>query len=178
MALRNILTARPLWMQFRKRHELSIDQQKIHFFKSIPFFESLTYKQVAMIAKVVHERLYTEGEYIFEVNQPGAALFMILTGEVVIEIPIDNGEIGQVAVLSDNDFIGELALIDSLPRSASARVTKPTRAFALFRNDLLSLVKTHPDVACLIYRSLALVIGERLKATNKLLSLNDHKKAA
>jgi CRP-like cAMP-binding protein len=164
-----MFVARPLWMRIRRSKDMSLEQQKLHFFKSVPFFESLNYKQIGLVARIVHERHYSPNEYIFELNQPGAALFMIQSGEVVVEIPLDNGEMGEVAILSDGDFLGELALIDNLPRSASARVVKYTRAFALFRNDLLSLVRTHPEIACEIYRALALIIGDRLKATNKLL---------
>lgn len=174
------LATQSLWMRIRRPRDLSIDQQKMHFLKTLPFFETLNYKQIGVIARIVHERTYIEGEYIFELGQPGAALFMIKSGEVMIEIPLEDDKFGHVATLSEGDFIGELALVDNLPRSASARVKKPTTAFALLRNDLLSLTKTHPEVACEIYKSLAYVLGERLKATNKLLgqTSRDHREAA
>ena len=163
---------RILWGQLRGQNRNEWEHNKVKFLKKIPFFENLRRRQLQEVAKLVYERDYEENEHIFELGQPGAALFIIQQGEVSIEIPCKNGEIGettQLAVLNKLSFLGELALLDESPRSASARALTKTKALALFRKDLDRLGETHPDITAPIYRALATIIGNRLKATNELI---------
>ncbi len=152
-------------MIFRKRKPAEVSRNQ--FLKTIPFFEDLTQKQLKTLALYLHERRYEEDEYLFEVNHPAAALFIIGRGEIVVENSTGKENSNQLATIKSGEFLGELALLDSSPRSASARATKPTETYALFRGDLITLEKEDPQIASKIYRTLAWVIGERLKATNR-----------
>jgi CRP/FNR family cyclic AMP-dependent transcriptional regulator len=160
---------RIFWGQLRKSNRHAFDGDKIKFLKRIPFFENLKKHQLAEVAQIVYEREYQEGEFIFETGQPGAALFIIQSGEISVEINSTGTETTQIAVLHKMAFFGELALLDEAPRSAAARATVPTKVFALFRNDLDRLTETNPDISTNIYKTLATIIGNRLKATNELI---------
>lgn len=174
----NIKASQILWENIFKLKK-SERMGKIAFLKSIPFFSKLRKKQLEEVSQILHERIYDEDEFIFEMNQPGAALFLIQKGEVSIEVKsADSSDITKIATLKDHSFFGELALLDETPRSASARAITRTHAWALFRSDLLKLSETRSDIACEIYKILANMIGERLKTTNKLLESEDAKKAA
>lgn len=150
---------------FRKRKPAEVSRNQ--FLRTIPFFENLTDKQLKTLALHLHERRYEENEYLFELNHPAAALFIIGRGEVAVENLSERNVIEPLATIRSGEFLGELALLDSAPRSASARATKPTETYALFRGDLLRLEKDAPEITSKIYRTLAWVIGERLKATNR-----------
>lgn len=152
-------------MNFRKRRSQSVSRNQ--FLRTIPFFENLTDKQLTKLSAFLHERRYEENEYLFEINQPGAALFIVMRGEVAVESSSDPDTAARLATIKASEFIGELALLDQSPRSASARATKPTTALALFRADLNQLAKQEAEIACEIFRTLAYIVGERLKATNR-----------
>lgn len=158
---------RILWGKLRRVNRLNLDLDKVHFLKRNPFFENLSKNELAEVAKWVYERDYLVNEYVFELGQPGAALFIIQSGEVSIEIPTLQAEPNQIAVLGKADFFGELALLNDDPRSASARALKPTKIFALFQKDLDRLAERYPQITSRIFKSLAMVIGKRLKATNE-----------
>lgn len=163
---------RIFWGNIRRENRDGSDTDKVKFLKKIQFFENLKKHQLEEVAQIIYERKYQENEYIFEFGQPGAALFIIQTGEVSIEIPNEHehkNEYTQLAVIAKNSFLGELALLDEAPRSASARAIIPTKVLALFRKDLDQLTLTNPDITSSIYKSLALIIGNRLKATNDLI---------
>jgi CRP/FNR family cyclic AMP-dependent transcriptional regulator len=172
----NLNASKILWENIFKFHK-SKQKSKIAFLKGIPFFSRLRRKQLEEVSHILHERIYEKDEFIFEMGQPGAALFLIQEGEVSIEANEGNHHI-QIATLADHSFFGELALLDESPRSASARSITRTHAWALFRSDLLKLSESRPDIACEIYKILANMIGERLKTTNKLLKSEKPKKAA
>ena len=152
-------------MNLRKKKSPEISRNE--FLRTIPFFEHMTDRQLKTMAKHLHERRYEENEFLFEANHPGAALFILLRGEVAVEKASDAGHVTQLAVIKSGEFLGELALVDQCPRSASARATRPTTAYALFRGDLNRLQETDPEIACEIYKTLACIVGERLKATNR-----------
>jgi CRP/FNR family cyclic AMP-dependent transcriptional regulator len=155
-----------LWsMSFRKRKSTEVSRNE--FLRTIPFFEHLTPRQLNTLSQHLHERRYEENEFLFEVNHPGAGLFIIMRGEVAIETSSDRETSTELARVHAGEFLGELALLDQSPRSASARAVKPTQAFALFRGDLNNLAKSEPEIACEIFKTLAWIIGERLKATNR-----------
>lgn len=163
---------RIFWGNIRRTDRDGHDADKIKFFKKIPFFENLKKHQLEEVAQIMYERDYRENEFIFELGQPGAALFIIQQGEISVEIHSENDHGGgatQLAILSKHSFVGELALLDEAPRSASARATVPTKVLALFRKDLDQLAVTNPDITTNIYKSLASIIGNRLKATNDLI---------
>ncbi len=137
--------------------------------EKIPFFENLTWWQIQQVSELLYERNYERDEYLFEVEQPGAALFLIESGRVSIEVKGENHQLVVLAEIEAGAFLGELALLDQSPRSASARAIQSTRALALFRNDLDRLMEREPGITSHIFKALALVIGDRLKATNELI---------
>ncbi len=137
--------------------------------KQIPLFDHLTKRELKTISTLVHSRTYQPGEYIFQKDQPGAAMFIIKRGVVNIVLPDSENREIHLATLKAGTFVGELALLDNSPRSASAKVSEPTEALAFFRSELNKLLTTYPSIGSKIMRKLALIIGQRLKATNEQL---------
>ncbi len=143
------------------------------FLKNIPIFQGLTHWQLKRVSELLYLRDYEAGEYLFEVGQPGAAVFLIHSGKVSVEVDDGEGHLVILAELEPGSFIGELALLDQSPRSASARALVPTQAFALLRSDLETLVERDPALTAMMYRALAIVVGDRLKTTNELFKIQD-----
>lgn len=160
---------RILWGNLRKDDRVSNDTDKIKFLKKIPFFQNLNKRQLMEVSQIIYEREYQENEHLFTFGQPGAALFLIQSGEVSIEITSEDSENYQLAVMGKYSFVGELALLDESPRSATARAKVPSKVYAFFKSDLDKMVETDPQTAAQIYKSLATIVGQRLKATNELI---------
>lgn len=175
--MRKHAAERILWMVLRRWTHTSEEASKINFLKSLPFFQDLAPWQLKRVSEVVFERTYEENETLFEQGQPGAALFLVWEGRVAIELESDASRAPEktsgsrrtiLAQLEKGHFLGELALLDESPRSATARAVVKTKTLALYRNDLKRLIATDPSTACLIYRSLARIVGDRLRTTNEM----------
>lgn len=160
---------RIFWGKIRQADRDQLDLDKVYFLKKNPFFENLSHHQLEEVAKLIYERDYLANEFVFETGQPGAALFIVQSGEVSIETASSEGEVTQIAVLNKTSFFGELALLNDDPRSASARALVPTKVYALFQKDLTKLAEKHPDITTKIFKALAIVVGRRLKATNEFI---------
>ena len=183
--MRKHAAERIFWMVLGKWTKTSEEASKIQFLKSLPFFQDLATWQLKRVTEVVFERTYEENETLFEQGQPGAALFLIWDGRVAIELESTAGrspgrapERTILAQLEKGHFLGELALLDESPRSATARAVVKTKTLALYRNDLKRLIGIDPATACLIYRSLATIVGDRLRTTNDLVQNDSQSKGA
>ena len=156
-----------MWETLTRWTRSSPELDRIQFLKTVPFFNELSNWQLKKVSAIVFARAYEPSEMIFEQGQPGAAIFLIMEGQVGVEI-YKQGGITQLAVLEKGAFFGEMALLDEAPRSASARSLDGCKTLALYRNDLSRLSQSDPSTACHIYRALARIVGDRLRSTNEL----------
>jgi CRP/FNR family transcriptional regulator, cyclic AMP receptor protein len=170
MSARKFAADKLLWETLGRWKHSSSELNRIQFLKTVPFFDRLSNRQLKRVSDIMFERTYDVDELVFEEGQPGAALFLILEGKIAIEICRETSTT-RLAVLERGAFFGEMALLDDTPRSANARALEPTSTLALYRNDLNGLMHRHARTACQIYRSLATMIGDRLRATNELVQM-------
>src|SRR5215469_10003868 len=170
MSARKFAADKLLWETLERWKRSGPELDRIQFLKTVPFFDRLSKRQLKTVSDIMFERTYDTGESIFEEGQPGAAMFLILNGKVAIEICRETSTT-RLAVLEKGAFFGELALLDDTPRSADARALERTRTLALYRNDLNGMIQRDAQTACQIYRSLAGMIGDRLRSTNELVRM-------
>src|SRR5260370_1848657 len=170
MSARRVAADKLLWETLARWKGSSPELNRIQFLKTVQFFDRLSNRQLKRVSDIMFERAYETDETIFEEGQPGAALFLILDGKVAVEICREISTT-RLAVLETGAFFGEMALLDDTPRSANARALERTRTLALYRNDLNEFVHRHPRAACQIYRSLAGMVGDRLRLTNELVQM-------
>jgi CRP/FNR family transcriptional regulator, cyclic AMP receptor protein len=157
------------WGNIFSRFRLHEKITNIEVLKLCPLFQSLSNGELKKVAGLVHERMYQAGEYLFEKDQPGAAMFIIKNGLIKIIVPGTDKKETELAILKPEDFVGELALLDDTPRSASAKAVEKTEALTFFREDLNEMLETYPVIASKILRALSIIIGQRLKISNEQL---------
>ncbi len=158
----------PLWGNVFQSLIKKKDHSRIDLISKIPIFQELSPRELRTVSEILFDRVYEAGEDIFLTDQPGAAMFIITSGRVRILVENDD-ETGDsiLAELEEGDFFGEIALLDSSPRSATARAVTKTELLAIFRADLDKLIMNEPYIAARIMKQLAIVIGMRLKETNR-----------
>ena len=92
--------------------------------------------------------LYPANHIIFNENDAGDVFYIIKKGMVRVyhkaEDPDDEKEL---AVLGDNDFFGEMALISEKPRNATTKTIEETECFVLRKEDFIQLVSSNPNMA-------------------------------
>jgi CRP/FNR family cyclic AMP-dependent transcriptional regulator len=102
-------------------------------------------------------REFKAGEIIFQEGDTGSEFFVIQSGKV--EIRLGNRQLGT---LGDRDIFGEMALIDTAPRSATAVATTDVKIVPVGEKQFLFLVSQTPHFALNVMRTLA----RRLRAQN------------
>lgn len=160
----------PFWGNLFKGLLSSENEAETDLLARIPIFKELSKRELRTVGGVLYDRNYEAGENIFKMHQPGAAMFIIKKGRVQIVLDEDEENTTVLAELTEGNFFGEIALLENSPRSASAYAVTNTELLAVFRSDIEHLMQREPYIAARIMKQLAVVIGIRLKETNKLLS--------
>jgi CRP-like cAMP-binding protein len=138
--------------------------------QSVDLFEGLTADEVDQVAKICIERRFTPGELITKEGAAGTELYIITEGFVEILLGERQAVSARVVVsLGPGQIIGEMALVDQGPRSASVRATSnPTVVQAIQRADLDALCQQETRIGYVIMRNLAADLSFKMRHRNLL----------
>ncbi|MCU0771719.1 MAG: ATP-binding protein [Verrucomicrobia bacterium] len=96
---------------------------------------------------VAEERVLGGGSVVFEEGAPGDGLYVVAEGEVEITASLDVGPHRLVSRLGPGEPFGEMAFIESKPRSARACTSQPSRLIFLPSKGLQAILDKHPVLA-------------------------------
>jgi len=99
-------------------------------------------------------RVYSDGEVIFREGDKGDGMYVIQSGKVKIRKQTPSGEI-EIAEIGDGDILGEMALFDKLPRSATAVASGDVRILSVDKSKLFKLISGDPTTAFKIIQSMS-----------------------
>jgi CRP/FNR family transcriptional regulator, cyclic AMP receptor protein len=113
----------------------------------IDMFELLQEEDRRALADVVDAIKLSSGETLFEAGEPGDSLFIVRSGSIELYIKDTAGQKIVLTVADEGDLFGELSLLDSGPRTATAVALTQADLLVLDRDDLLLLFQKRPDAA-------------------------------
>jgi CRP-like cAMP-binding protein len=142
-----------------KQHESLVE-----FLGRVSLFEDLAHRELARVARIVHERQFGDGEYICEEGRPGAALFVVRRGVVEVVKRGAAGEAVPLALLEPPaSFEESAALGTGVIRWFSVRARGPVSLLALGKSDLDALILNFPPLANKVLAKLAGIMAARLQ---------------
>ena len=156
-----------LWRNFFKKEETNIET----ILKNNPLFESLSKKELKLLADMVHKRSFTPGEFVFQAGK-GLGMYIILSGKVNILHGNSGGkEASVISQLKEGDFFGEICLVQEKGyHHVSAQAAEECKLLGFFRPDLLNLTEKNPSTGVRITMKLGEILGERLQKAGEKLS--------
>jgi hypothetical protein len=128
--------------------------ERVIFLRKVPLFAALPPHDLEPIAAVAEEYLFPEGEMLAVEGEPGDTMYVIVEGEVRV-LGTDGDEL---AVRGQGDFIGEMAVISSKPRTASLLASSAVRVLELRKPAFEAILRERPETAIAMMR----VLCERL----------------
>src|SRR3954447_7506901 len=113
-------------------------------------FQGVKPKALKKLAGRMQERTFSEGDAITTEGKSGVGFFVIEDGNATVSI---NQKI--VRTLGPGEYFGEIALIDSGPRSATIVATTDLRCQGLTAWEFRPFIEEHPEVAWQMLETLA-----------------------
>jgi CRP/FNR family cyclic AMP-dependent transcriptional regulator len=123
--------------------------------QSVPFFANLSQVDAENLAERLVIRHFSPGQIIFHHGDPGGLLYIIIRGKVKIAHSTPEGQEALLAILGEDDFFGELALLDDSPRSATAEAIQVTETLTLHRDEFISFISNNPKFSLHVLKTLA-----------------------
>lgn len=125
-----------------------------------PLFAELPPESLEPLAAIAQAREHAAGEFLFLANEAATGLYIVVTGRV--KVYILSPQSGREVVLTTEypySTVAELPTFDAGPYPANAQTLEPTRTLFLERDAFERVLRTHPDIALHLLRTL----GRRLR---------------
>lgn len=146
---------------------LFIDQemkQKIDFFSKVSIFKGLNRFAVGKLVTAMYSRKYEAEEIICPEHELGKALFIIMSGEVVITRK--SGLLKEEKIISrlkSGDFLGEMALLEEKPRSATAKASTDCELYIIYKANFDSMIEKDPKIGLMVIKNISVILSARLR---------------
>ena len=123
--------------------------------RRVPLFSQLNDDELGRISEPARERSYPKNSVILFEDDPGDALYVVVTGQVKVVLIGEDGREVILSVLGPGDFFGEMALIDDEPRSAHVIAMEDANLLVLRREDFQNCLQETPTIAFGLLRALS-----------------------
>ena len=142
----------------------------------VDIFRDLPREAIEDLSRRVRLRRVLGGAPVFQQDDAGDALYIILAGRVKIVMTGGRGREVTLAVLRPTEIFGELALFDGSARSAAAVAIDPTTVLALTQSDLTGHLTAHPRTAMRLLGELSRRLRRANEAIAELALLDVHER--
>jgi len=129
--------------------------EKIELLERVPLFAGMSPEELAQLGGIVREVEVKPGDVLTHEGRHEGYFFVVVDGSVGIE---RGGQ--TINTLGPGDFLGEIALLDGGPRTATATATTPTRLLSLEHQAFDDLMDSSPSIRTAVMDA----VGQRLRA--------------
>lgn len=143
------------------------NQPEYNRLRALTIFQELDKNELEKVHKHVFEQSVKKDSVLFAEGMPGELLYVIISG--CVEIIKDTKNIGKIvlATIGANDIVGEMSLIDSEPRAATARTSADSVMMVITKQKFNEILQSDPRIAAKILMGLLKVISRRLRIMDK-----------
>ncbi len=146
-------------------------QEDVERLRKIPLFAKIEPSKLKLLAFTAQRLTYHEGESLFQQGDVGDSAYIIIDGDADVVVESPSGPI-TVATVGTNDFVGEIAILCDVPRTATVTATSTLTTMRISKELFLQLVCQFPQISLAIMRELArrleVTTGQLQKAVSEL----------
>ncbi len=138
------------------------EMEKVIVLKNTQLFSQTPENVLSSIAPIMKEVTYSEGQQIFGKGDVGDSMYIIYSGEVGI---YDDKK--RLALFDKGEIFGELALMDTEPRSATASAETDLLLFRMDQEDFYELMEERDEILKNVLR----ILCQRIRVQNEKMSI-------
>jgi len=134
---------------------MSLHFERVLLLTKVPLFAYLRTDQLSRLAPLLEPVAWPKGARVFDMGEVGLELYIITAGRIGISVDPDPSRPVFISEVKAGDILGEMALIDNVPRSATAHVLEDTEALALDNERFQGLLQSYPELSIGMLRALS-----------------------
>jgi CRP/FNR family transcriptional regulator, cyclic AMP receptor protein len=127
----------------------------VEILRRVALFAGLDQSELDLLAATARRVQFPRGSIVFQEGDQGDFLLVLAKGRVKVSLLGENGAETVVSFLEPPAVLGEIALLDESPRSATVMTLEATEFLQIGRAPFLALIKRHPAVALRIMAQLS-----------------------
>jgi CRP-like cAMP-binding protein len=128
--------------------------------KEVPLFCDLSPDDLVQVAQLAEECWFADRVVLCREGEYGHELYIIASGQVRVTKQAGGGE-HVLSILGAGEFVGEMAIIDSVPRFATVTALGDTRVLVFNAEMFKSILRDRPEVALGVMRGLSRRLREQ-----------------
>ena len=128
--------------------------ERVLLLREVPIFSDLSPEDLQQIATIASEQWFPKDTTIFKQDEDGNMMFIIVDGHVHV-VRTSNGREQVLAQRGPGDFVGEMAIIESAPRSASLVTRNDVRVLAIDGQTFKGILRERPEVSLAVLKSVS-----------------------
>jgi len=128
--------------------------ERILLLREIPIFAELPPEDLKLVAETAYEEWYPQNTVVFHQGDEGGMMSVIVEGSLQVLVSA-NGTEQELAQRGPGEFVGEMSIIESVPRSATLRAQTDVRVLAIDGETFKQILRERPDVSFAVLRSLS-----------------------
>lgn len=128
--------------------------ERILLLREVPMFSKLSPEDLEKIAEIAQEQLFLSLATLCKEGDPGNTLFIIVSGRVDVIISVGKKE-SVIASRGPGEFVGEMAILESLPRSATLKAHGDVRVLVIEGDSFNTILLDRPEVAVSVLRHMS-----------------------
>lgn len=132
---------------------------RILLLRDVPMFSELSPEDLEKIADIADEQLYFNQTTLCNEGEPGNTLFIIARGKVDVVIGAGSQE-KVIATRGEGEFVGEMAIFESAPRSATLKASGDVRVLIIDGDAFIAILHDRPDVAISVLKHMSMRVRE------------------
>jgi len=133
--------------------------ERILLLRRVPLLADLSPADLKRVAAIATEHHFLDGEIIFEQDEPGDEMYVVVSGEVRVLVRNENHDDKEVARRKPGETVGEMSVISGDLRSASLIAAGDVHLLCLDQKSFEGLLRERPEVSLAVMRMLC----ERLR---------------
>jgi len=143
-----------------------MNPEYLKMLQGLPLFAEFNETEMEGALDLMETVEYPEGESIVKQDEMGDCMYVLVRGSARVVHRRDGKEI-ELAVLKVGDFFGELALVDSGPRSADVVTLTPCTLLTIERAALRAIAGVYPKAAFKLLIALGRALVQRMRRGNQ-----------
>ena len=140
-------------------------KEEVELLRRIPMFARVEPAKLKLLAFASERLTFAPSQELFHQGDMADAAYIIVDGEVVVDVESPNGGRTRVARLGKDQIIGDIGILCDVPRTATITATARTTTLKITKDLFFRMVSDFPTMAVEVMR----VLAHRVETTNALL---------
>ena len=144
---------------------MSLLKEDVEVLREVPIFASVELSKLKLLAFASQRLAFDPGQTLCREGDQGDTAFVIIKGTADVLVRAGESQI-KVATVGRNDFVGDMAILCDMPRSATVTAACRCETLVIGKSQLIGLLRSFPDMGIAMMR----VLAGRLERSNRALA--------